>query len=187
MSRFKVGETVFVERGKSYASFKLANRICTIKNVGDINKGLNKRSYSLVEEAELGDSVYRIEHETIPMKRFFDDKIIEGVGNGCYNTRAFSRNSVLAHQHTGDPNHPSIRTDIGNWYSREDYYEKCACACETLESLNTWFRGWKPRLLKENFIVVEYTVKKFTQTKSKKQVMFHPKDIVSKTVIQTKN
>ena len=60
MSRFKVGEKVFVERGKSYASFKLANRICTIKNVGDINKGLNKRSYSLVEEAELGDSVYGV-------------------------------------------------------------------------------------------------------------------------------
>lgn len=131
-------------------------------------------------------TVYRMEHKSKPMKQMSNNTIVTSIGHGCYVGKVFRYHNSISNDHSDDPRHPSIRLDVPHWYGRVNYYESCVCACETLESLNDWFKGWKGKLLANNFIVVKYTVKRFTKTISGHQVMFHPKNVISKETIQTK-
>jgi len=132
-------------------------------------------------------TVYRIEHST----KFRANH--RNIGFGAYSD-FFTNRHEMGSKHTFDT-HPSIRKDIDfasegtctdEWYSNNEIYEECFCACATLGSLNKWFRGYKTQLLKEDFVVVAYEVKSIIDTVSKKQLMFSVNEVISKKIVQTK-
>ena len=104
------------------------------------------------------------------------------VGEGVYTSLRFKdvRNIQVAHRNS--IKHPSIRTDIYDW-EWNDFFDSRYCACPSLKLLKVWFRGWVSRLKADGFIVVEYEVKSYLPSISGRQAMFHPKDIISKTIL----
>lgn len=81
----------------------------------------------------------------------------------------------MVHVHTCSREHPVIGTD-----TKEYSLMGNLCACPSLKSLKEWFRGYNGYLIKYNFSIWEYTVYKFNDTYSGKQLEFHPNDVISK-------
>lgn len=100
------------------------------------------------------------------------------VGRGCYTSKGFSERMRMSEAHD-DTEHPSIRTDVPDYFKREHFYKEHYCAFRNISLLKTWFEGYLEALLKENFTIRKYRVKEFIQTHSKKQLMFHPDNIIS--------
>ena len=104
------------------------------------------------------------------------------VGEGVYTSRHFTDVINLCIAHKKSIKHPSVREDIYDWECN-DFFDSRYCACESLELLKVWFRGWVSRLKADGFILVEYEVKSYLPSISGRQAMFHPKDIISKTIL----
>lgn len=123
-------------------------------------------------------TLYRIEHTT-PCADY------PHIGMGAYKD-LFPYSSDMVNDHW-NPDYPDIVDDIvDNWWQKEPYHKECFCACTTLESLDSWFKGWKKKLLKSGYVVVEYIVTDIVKTQSMKQVMFHNELVVSKKIVEDK-
>lgn len=123
--------------------------------------------------------VYRIEHKD---KVSGESPIINV---GCYNGIFSLRHSMNTH-HINSGSRPSIRLDIKGWKTTDRYDGNYFCCCPTLDSLNKWFYKWKTKLLKEGYVVVEYTVTRSLKGLSGNQSIFHPRYVKEKKIVQTR-
>lgn len=83
----------------------------------------------------------------------------------------------LMKKHTDDT-HPSMRIDL-----LVEWDFSYFCACDSLKNLKNWFKGYNTKLIKLGYNLVEVEVKRTYKTKSKKQVCFKLKDVISKKII----
>lgn len=75
--------------------------------------------------------------------------------------------------------HPPIWRDLDGFVSGEHF-----CACPTLESLKTWFKGFNKSLLSVGYKLVEVEVKRVYNTESGLQVGYKLEDVVGIKVLK---
>ena len=111
------------------------------------------------------------------------EKPFEGrpIGIGAYQCGGFSDVEKLELAHQSHETHPSMQNDFEWNYS--NFWNERHCACPTLASLKQWFNRWVSRLDRESFVIVEYEVTDCIVGNSGRQVVFHPTDIINKTIL----
>lgn len=118
----------------------------------------------------------------------------ETIGYGPYNTpkdnyricgiekklRDFLRlQRAIGKNHSNCQNHPSISTDVNCVWNYD-----ILSACDSIKQLKSWFWGCNTDLIKLGFNLVEIKVKSTKPTKSKKQIGFVYRSVVSKTILK---
>lgn len=78
-----------------------------------------------------------------------------------------------------DDKHICVRHDVEGFE-----YNKHFCACDSLEGLKQWFRGFNTGLLKLGFKLVEYEVSELIYGRSRLQVVFKTEHVISRKVLK---
>lgn len=87
---------------------------------------------------------------------------------------------ALAKSHAGDEKRPSAREDGLDFIMKTNGFR---LACNSLESLKTWFKGYNKRLIESGFVLAEYEVEHLFLSNSGLQCAFHLNAVKERKVI----
>ena len=120
-------------------------------------------------------TIYRLE-----AKNKFKTKVGEGpYTNNIDDSKVMYFTDIVLNAHNHGDSHPSIEED----FSLYDIPSNNHCACETLEDLKNWFRGYMAHAKRVGFGIAEYKVIDYIVSESGKQVIFNKYNVISKKFI----
>jgi hypothetical protein len=89
----------------------------------------------------------------------------------------------LSNKHVAET-HPGLRVDFSKHFAFGEHITDFYCACNTLDSLKRWFKGFNTKLLSLGFKLVEYEVSAVYDSISGYQCFFKQSDIISRNILK---